>query len=150
MQIKKLSKQVIIIEKFKVINPTNFNIGSTEVIKNSPKDDNNIINKCPAVKLLDNRRAILTARVHLPIISINGRNRLKTIGIVHVTLPTTVYTANTGSIPNINPNPTKVTSPINNNVSQLPLSLIKGQIEINVFMREGNPIKTTIIAPISK
>lgn len=90
MQIKKLSKHVITIEKFNVINPIIFNPMFTEDNKNSLNEESNIINKCPAVKLLDNRKAILIARVNLPTTSIKGKNKLKNKGIVQVTLPTIV------------------------------------------------------------
>ena len=72
------------------------------------------------------------------------------MGIVQVTLPTTVYNENIGRIPNINPRPMNVTSPTKSNVSQFPLSFINGHIEVKVFIREGNPINITTIAPISK
>ena len=54
-----------------------------------------------------------------------------------------------GKITTIKPNPTNVTSPSNNIVSQFPLSFIKGHIETKVFISEGNPIIITIIAPVS-
>lgn len=49
----------------------------------------------------------------------------------------------------MNPNPTKITSLNKRRVSQLPLSLIKGKIEVSVLISEGSAIAKTINAPIS-
>jgi len=68
----------------------NFKAQSADDNKDSLNDDSKIINKCPAVKLLDNRNATLAARVNLPIISIKGKKRLNKRGMVHVTLFATV------------------------------------------------------------
>ena len=82
MLIKKASKTVKTIEKLNIIRPSNFIVKVTDESKNSPKVDINNISKCPAVKLLDKRNAILNARIILPKISIPGRNKLKTTGTV--------------------------------------------------------------------
>ena len=92
---------------------------------------------------------MLIALVSLPTISIKGRNRLKTIGIVQVIELATVCAPKAGIINSINPNPINVTSPISKRVSQLTLSLIKGQIELSIAAKVGKAIKITTKALVS-
>jgi len=149
MHIKKLSNTIIIVEKIYNMKLNIFKIVICEENKNSLNALINSISRWPAVKLLESLKAILIARISLPVNSIKGKNKLKIKGIVHVILLIIEKYPNMGINIKIKPKPTNITSANNNKVSHSVFSFIKGVIASNTFISEGNHNISIQIKPIS-